>query len=396
MKIKYAKRANNIKPSAIREIFKVAKLPGVISLAGGLPAPESFPHTIVKSIIKTMFQKNKDDILQYGLSEGLPQLRQEIIKLQYKLDKKKYQQENILITTGAQEVMDLVAKVLVDPDDIILVESPTFTGALSSFAPYRPKYKAIKTDDNGVVPDHIESLLKKYKNIKLIYLIPNFQNPTGTTISLERRKQIARLAEKYKVFVLEDDPYRLIRFEGKNLPSIASYDNKGWILYASSFSKILAPGLRLGWICGPKQFIEKLVFAKQGVNLHTSPFVQFIAYYYLHQGHLNSHLPKIQKIYQSKAKIMKQSLKKELGAIAQFTNPQGGMFYWLKTNKALDLTKLYHKAAYDFKVAYVPGEHFYAPGTKVYKNTMRLNFSYPTALQITKGIKRLRKLFSII
>jgi 2-aminoadipate transaminase len=392
MKFYFAQRSKRIKPNAIREIFKVAKLPKVISFAGGLPSPKAFPEKIIKKIVNQVLKEEGEQALQYGLSEGIPELRKELIKLQNQLDGLKYNLNNILITCGAQEIMDLLAKILIDPGDAILVENPTFLGALQSFEAYQPDYVTAETDNQGVIPEKVEAVLKK-KKIKLIYLIPNFQNPTGKTISLERREKLAFLAQKYQVPLLEDDPYRLVRFQGKDLPSIASFDQKKYVLYAGSFSKILAPGFRLGWISGHSEMIKKLVLAKQGVNLHTSPFIQWIAYYYLKQNHLEHHLQKIKKIYAQKAKLMGKLLDQHLGQIFKFTHPQGGLFIWGESSKNFDLTALYKKAAQKYKVAYVPGEHFFARGTRKKKNTLRLNFSYSSKNQIRTGIKRLAKLF---
>ncbi|PIS09001.1 aminotransferase [Candidatus Beckwithbacteria bacterium CG10_big_fil_rev_8_21_14_0_10_34_10] len=392
MAFKFSNRSKNLKVSPIREILKLGSSPDIISLAGGLPNPECFPKSIIKKISQEVLTNKTEVALQYGITEGIIDLRKELVKLQNKLDKTKYNIDNALITFGAQEIMDLVAKVFIDPGDTILVNNPTYLGALQAFNLYQPKYATGQSDENGIIPESIEKILKKRK-VKLIYLIPNFQNPMGISISLPRRKRIAKLCQQYKVCLLEDDPYRLIRFKGKDLPSIASFDKKGFVLYASSFSKILAPGFRLGWLMAHPDIIKKIVLAKQGSNLHTCSFTQLIAYYYLKNGHLKNHLPKIRKAYFKKATLMRKLLVKYLGELFTFTQPEGGMFIWGESKQKINLTKLYPKMTGKYKVAYVPGESFFAPGQIQKSNTFRLNFSYLNKNQIKEGIKRLSQCF---
>ena len=390
---RYAQRALRMKSSVIREILKLAETPDVISFAGGMPAPEIFPFQRVEEacdyVIKTYGQR----ALQYGPTEGYVPLRKLIAEygLDFGID---VDINNILITSGSQQALDLIGKMFINPGDSILVESPTYLGALQAWDAYEAKYITIPSDENGMMTDYLEEALRK--GPKFIYALPNFQNPTGVSISLERRRIIVELADKYGVPIIEDDPYGALRFEGDHLPSLlavdAEYRNmpkenyKGNVLYLSTFSKIMAPGLRLAWVVGPVEVINKMVQAKQGSDLQTSTFTQFVAYEVGKENFLQNHIKHIQKVYHERRDVMLDSLEEHMPKGVQWTHPGGGLFLWITLPEHEDSVEVF-KLAVEQKVAFVPGESFHPNGGG--KNTMRLNFSNAGPARINEGISRL-------
>lgn len=379
-----ATRTQRMRASAIREILKVASQPGVISLAGGLPAPESFPCEIVEELVTCALKKYGSAIFQYGPTEGFPPFRETIA--QYLSERGVIATGNeVIITTGSQQTLDALGKVLISPGDKIAVESPTYLGAIGAFNPYEPHYIAIESDDDGIVPEALEEALRKH-SLKFVYLIPNFQNPSGRTLSLERRKAVAAIIEKHNALLIEDDPYRALRYEGDHLPTIWSMapDN---VVHAGTLSKVLSPGMRLGFLVAPPVIRHWVVLAKQGIDLHTSSLDQAVASVYISEGYLANHLPKIVSLYRPRLGAMLDSLEEYFPVGFSWSHPQGGMFLWAEGPDRLATDQLYNTAV-ERKVAYVPGKYFFTtPGEG--NNTMRLNFSNVDETAIKQGIKTL-------
>jgi 2-aminoadipate transaminase len=377
-----AKRTERMRVSAIREILKVVSQPGMVSLAGGIPAPESFPLDIMQELVSRVFDKYGAQALQYDRTEGFIPFLEALAPF---LEKKgiKTSAENILVASGSQGVLDAVGRVLISPGDKVAVEAPTYLGALQAFNPYEPDYVCLDTDDNGLIPESLEEVLKKHR-IKFVYLVPTFQNPTGRTISLERRKMVADIIRRYDTLLLEDDPYSALRYRGTEVPPIAMFapDN---VIYTTTLSKILAPGLRLGVCVAPEVIRKWLVIVKQGVDLHTSTFSQALAAEYLLGGYFDRQLPKIIEIYRPKQEAMLQALQDYFPAGFRWSKPEGGMFLWVEGQKGTDMEQLYWKAA-ERKVVYVPGKFFFAnPGEGL--ETMRLNYTMSDETTLRRAVE---------
>jgi len=390
---KFSHVARELRASEIRELLKVTQMPDIISFAGGLPNPSSFPVEIIRDITVKLLERYGDKMLQYGSTEGVNSFRGTLVEY-YMKNKgfKNIERDNILITSGSQEGLYLLGKTLIDPGDIIVVEAPTYVGALTAFRTFKPHYVQIEMDSEGMNIDLLERKLRELKRDgkkpKFIYTIPTFQNPAGVTMSLERRKRLIELAKEYDVLVVEDSPYEELRFSGEPVPQLKALDSEGYVLYLGTLSKVLSPGMRIAFMIGDKELIHKAVLAKQGVDLCTSPFVQYIAEEYIKGGYMSSHIPKIIKLYKEKRDIMLNSLEDYFPDGVKWTRPDGGMFLWVTLPKHLDAEKLLPKAI-ENKVVYVIGAAFYP--NRDHKNTMRLNFTYPTNEEIEEGIKRLAK-----
>lgn len=379
-----AERVRIIKPSAIREILKVVGKPGMVSLAGGIPAPDSFPMDIMEDLVHRVFSKYSSSALQYGTTEGFMPLREAVAAY---LGKKgiKATGEDVCITSGSQGSLDAIGKVFINPGDKVAIEAPTYLAALQAFNPYGPEYVSIETDEGGVVPESLDEVLSKH-DIKFVYIIPTFQNPTGRTIHLERRKKIAEIIKRHDVLTIEDDPYGELRFRGDVQPPIATLAPEH-VMYISTFSKIFAPGLRLGFYVAPAGVSNWLVRVKQGIDLHTSSFNQALAAEYLSGGFLEKQLPKIVQLYAPKQEAMLKGMDDFFPDSFSWSRPEGGMFIWAEGPEGFDAEKMYPKAI-EKNVAYVPGKFFYAdpedgPGT------MRLNFTMSSAEQVYEAIKTL-------
>jgi 2-aminoadipate transaminase len=379
-----AERTERMRASAIREILKVISQPGMVSLAGGIPAPESFPLDIMQELVSRVFAKYGSQALQYDRTEGfIPFIEALVPYLQKKHIRASV--DEILIASGSQGVLDALGRVLISPGDKVAVEAPTYLGALQAFNPYEPEYVRMDTDDNGLIPESLEHVLKT-ERIKFIYLVPTFQNPTGRTITLERRKQIAEMIQRYDALLLEDDPYSALRYRGQDLPPIAMFapDN---VVYTTTLSKVLAPGLRLGVCVAPEVIRKWLVIVKQGVDLHTSTFSQALAAEYLSGGYLDRHLPHILKIYKPKQEAMLQALQNYFPANFRWSKPEGGMFLWVEGPKGVDMEQLYWQAI-ERKVAFVPGKFFFTnPGEGL--ETMRLNYTMADEATLDRAVKTL-------
>ena len=393
---RYAQRTQRMTSSAIRELLKLTEDPEVISFAGGLPAPDVFPVEEFSAACGQVLKEWGAQALQYGSTEGYLPLREMIARHtgRYGIS---VNEENILITSGSQQALDLIGKVFINPGDLILVEEPTYLGALQAWNAYGAEYVTVPMDENGMVTDALENALRS--GVKFIYVLPNFQNPTGVTLSLERRQKLIEIADQYGVPIIEDDPYGQLRYEGENLPSIVSMDNeyrrngdneyRGNVIYLSTFSKTLAPGLRLAWVIAPSPVIRKLVQAKQGADLHTATFNQIVAYEVARGGFIDRHIWLIRRVYGERRNIMLDAMEELFPPGVSWTKPQGGLFLWGMLPKGMDTTEIF-KTAVLRKVAFVPGASFFALGGG--ENTMRLNFSYSNPDQIQIGIERLGNL----
>ncbi len=373
-----------LRPSTIREILKVAAQPEIISFAGGLPAPELFPVDAVKAAADEVLTKNGREALQYGPSEGFPPLR-EWIAGEMESRGIKTAPAEILVTNGSQQVLDLVAKLFLNPGDVVLTENPTYLAAIQAFQALEAHFVPVPTDDQGLIPEALPELIKKHRP-KFLYTIPNFQNPTGVTLSGERRKALAQIAATHGLIVLEDDPYGKLRYSGKEVPPIKHWDEAGCVLYASTFSKTIAPGLRLGWVAAPAEIFSRLLILKQASDLHTSSFDQRVAFAFLTASDQSVHLGRIRSAYGERFGVMDAALQQEMPAGYRWTKPEGGMFLWMTGPAELDGLKLLERAI-KHQVAFVPGRDFFpAEGGS---NYLRLNFSNSNPERIREGVRRL-------
>lgn len=377
-----ASRTNNMKASAIREILKLAADPKMISLGGGLPSPESFPMDIFLDLCENVKVKYGTAALQYDATHGFKPLREALVE--YLKNKNMVAEfDNILITSGSQGMLDTVGKLLISKGDIVAVEAPTYLGALQAFNAYEPSYVKMDMDENGLIPESMEEVIKNYP-VKFIYVVPTFQNPTGRTISLERRIKIAEIIQKYDKLLIEDDPYSQLRFRGDELPSIQSLAPKN-VLYTSTFSKIFAPGLRCGFSIAPLDLGRWMVIAKQSIDLHTSPLTQAIAAEYLIGGHLPEQIKKIIKLYQPKQEAMFDALEEHCKDCLTYEKADGGMFFWGYGPKGLDM-ELVNAKSIEKGVGFVPGKFFFTePGAGI--ETIRLNYTNVTVDEINRAIK---------
>lgn len=369
--------------SAIRELLKITQSSDVISLAGGLPAPETFPVDIIRRLCGKVLEDSPVAALQYGPSEGHGALRQALVDYSARLGIRASLEE-VLVFTGSQQTLDLLGKLLVDPGDNVVVENPTYLGALQSLNAYRPHYIPLPTDDEGAIPEALEEILRKHR-VKLIYLVPSFQNPTGRTLGLERRQAIAGVLREYQALLVEDDPYGRLRYAGLELPTIKSLASDN-VVYLSTFSKVLSPGFRVGWVVAPKDIARWLVIAKQGADLHTNSLSQAIAAEFIGGGYLEDHLPVILDVYRRRLKAILDALERYLSGMGTWNRPQGGMFVWVTLHGNIDTEEVYSRAI-ERKVAFVPGRFFHIDGSG--RNTMRLNFSNTDNERLDEGIRRL-------
>jgi len=394
---RFAQRTKNVKSSAIRELLKLTQKPEVISFAGGLPAPDVFPLDRFQEACRRVLELNGHMALQYGASEGYEPLREMIARhiARYGI---KARTENVMITSGSQQALDLIGKLFINRGDRVLVEAPTYLGALQAFNVYGAEYISVKSDNDGLCTEQLEEPLRM--GPKFMYVLPNFQNPGGTTLSEGRRHQLVLLADKYGIPIVEDDPYGQLRYEGEHIPPLVVIDREnlrrdsgysiGNVIYLSTFSKTLAPGLRLGWIVAPPDVITKFVQLKQGADLHTSTFAQVLAYEVARDNFLDEHVKLIRKVYRERRDAMLEALKKYFPAEVTWTHPQGGLFLWVTLPEGMDCEKLFQTALKE-NVAFVPGDSFYAGNgfSKEGKRHMRLNFSYVQPDKIREGIRRL-------
>ncbi len=384
----YSQRANKMTSSIIRELLKYTQQPDIISLAGGMPASEAFPIREVREACNYVLEKMGPQALQYGPTEGYPPLKEYLAESMQKYGIPAVQ-GNILLTNGSQQALDLIGKVFINEGDAVITGGPTYLGALQAWTLYGPRYLTVPLDENGMQVDHVEDILKREK-VKFIYVLPNFHNPAGVTLSLERRHKLVQIAAKYGVFIVEDDPYGELRYEGEDIIPIIALHKENTI-YLSTFSKTLSPGIRLGWIVAPERVIAKLVQAKQGADLHTGTFVQYIASDICNRGLLKQHVKYIRRLYRERRDVMLAAMEKYFPPGVTWIRPQGGLFLWVTLPKQVDTEKLLKIALEEEKVAFVPGTAFYPQGDSSGRHCMRLNFSNATPEQIEEGIRRLGK-----
>ncbi len=379
-----AQRTQNMRSSAIRELLKVTQDPSVISFAGGLPAPELFPVREIEEACNFLLREEPDRALQYSSTEGYPPLREYLAESMAKYGIP-HSAENILITTGSQQALDLMGKVFVDPDTPILTGRPTYLGAIQAWRAYQARFLTVPLDEHGMQVEKLEEIVKQ-EMPRFIYVLPNFHNPAGTTLSEERRRLLVEIARKYDLIILEDDPYGALRYEGEDILPIAAMAPERTI-YLGTFSKILAPGLRIGWIVAPAEIITRLVQAKQGADLHTSTFDQMVANDVAQRGILKMHIKRLRRAYGERRDVMLDALTELWPEESHWTKPHGGLFLWAQVPAPVDTQKLFYTAL-EHKVAYVPGVNFYPDGDGGHQ-AMRLNFSNAKPDMIVEGIRRL-------
>ncbi|MGM9907931.1 PLP-dependent aminotransferase family protein [Limosilactobacillus sp.] len=385
-KFNYSKRVPADGTDAVGTILKAAADPQIISFAGGLPAPELFPVKEMKEAVDRVFVKHGQKAMQYGAAKGVTALRELIQKHVKDKEDVDAELENVLVTTGSEQVLDLVGKAFVDPGDTVLVEQPTYLCALDVFKTYGANFAGVEMDEQGMKMDALEEALKSHPNTKLIYTVPNFQNPTGRTMALERRKQLAELAAKYDVYVLEDNPYGEIRFAGQHVPAVKSFDQTGHVFYMSTFSKTLAPGFRLGWLVADEDVVNKLTVLKQSADLHTDNLAQYAVVEFLQNNDLDAHVKEISDLYGKRKQLMVDGIKKYFPAGVKYTDPEGGMFLWVEVPGVDDTVALF-KECLKHNVAFVPGDPFFAGAAQ--PGTFRLNYSNAQEDKITAGMKQL-------
>lgn len=390
---RYAYRARRMDSSVIREILKLTEQPDVISFAGGLPAPEVFPIEKIREACNYVLEHMGPQSLQYAATEGYLSLREMIARhsARYGIE---VTADNILITSGSQQALDFIGRLFINNGDLIALESPTYLGALQAWSAYGAHYVSVRSDEHGMIVDELEAALRA--GPKFIYILPNFQNPSGATLALERRKKLVELADKYGVPIIEDDPYGQLRYDGEHLPSVVALDGEyrglngghysGNVIYVSTFSKLLAPGIRLAWMIAPPEVIRKLVLAKQAADLHTATFNQYVAFEVAKGGFLDEHIKVIRATYKERRDVMLETMDELWPSQVQWTRPEGGMFLWGILPESLHSGEVL-KEAVRRKVAFVPGAAFHPNGGG--ENTIRLNFSYSSPDTIREGITRL-------
>ena len=384
----FAQRTARLRASTIREMLKVTQQPDVISFGGGLPAPELFPTTEIAEATRRVMEEYGAAALQYSVTEGIPEMRRWVAQRLNRRFGSAFADESVTIVNGSQQGLDLVGKIFLDPGDHVVLEDPSYLGAIQAFDAYQSRYLTVDTDEEGLIPQSLERVLERADPFpKFLYLVPNFQNPTGRTLSARRREAVVRICEHFGLPIIEDDPYGELRFEGEDLPSLITFETSAPIVYLGTASKIVAPGMRIAWLVIPDEEIrEKIVLAKQGADLHSGTFAQYVFHQYvLNEEPFNAHVRRIARTYERRRGVMARALANCMPDGARFTRPAGGMFLWV-TVPGVDTTELLHISA-ESKVVFVPGVNFY-PGRNVHDG-MRLNFSNASEKNIELGVERL-------
>ncbi|BEP30414.1 aminotransferase-like domain-containing protein [Helicovermis profundi] len=387
MAIKFSERVSKVNASEIRELLKLTARPEIISFAGGLPAPELFPVEEMKKVSVKVLEEMGQEALQYSPTEGYNPLRKQIASRMKKVNVET-SMDNILVTSGSQQGLDFSGKIFLNPGDVVICESPSYLGAINAFKAYECEFLEISTDNDGMIIEELEEKLSKIDNAKMIYVIPDFQNPTGRTWSLQRRKGLLEVAKKYDLPIVEDNPYGELRFEGEMLPSIKSMDEDGRVIFLGTFSKTFCPGLRIGWVCAEHDILEKYILVKQGADLQSNSMSQRELSVFLDVYDLDEHIEKIKDIYRVRRNLMMQYIKSEFPKEAVATYPNGGLFTWVELPEYINARELMERALKE-NVAFVPGGSFFPNGGN--ENTMRINYSNMPDDKIIEGIKRLGK-----
>lgn len=390
MDYKFSDRVQSLKPSAIREIFKYAADPAVISLSAGNPAPEAFPVKEIAEASAMILREHPIEALQYSVTEGYAPLREHLAGYMKQKHRIGRDFDGLLITSGAQQVMDLLTKSVLNEGDTVLCEAPSFIGSLNTFRSYRARLVGIPMEPDGMDMDALEQALKTEKNVKYIYTIPNFQNPTGITMSAEKRRRMYTLAKKYGVLILEDNPYGDLRFAGKHIEAIKSLDEDGIVVYAGTFSKVISPGMRVGYCIAPKPILQKMIVCKQGEDVHTNIWSQMVCYELMAHYDFDAHLIRLEDVYRKKAKIATDALDRCLAPRITYLPIQGGLFFWCTLPQGVDMLKFCKDAVLN-KVCVVPGNAFLTDDTQPC-SSFRINYSTPTNENLVRGIEILGKI----
>jgi 2-aminoadipate transaminase len=383
---RFSERADQLQSSFIREILKITQQPEIISFAGGLPSPLTFPVDEMKAAFDKVLTENGKVALQYGPTDGYLPLRQWIAD-SLSTNGAKIIAEQVLMTSGSQQALDLLGKVLIDEGSRVLVETPSYLGALQAFSVYRPEFKSVDTDEHGLVPSSLDAVAE---GARLLYALPNFQNPTGRTLSTERRLELVETCARLGLPLIEDDPYGALSYKGDPLPKMVAMNPEG-VIYMGSFSKVLTPGIRLGYVVAPLPLVRRLELAKQAADLHTSQLTQMVVHEVIKDGFLQRHIPKIRTLYGDQCQVMLDAMAQHFPAGVEWTKPEGGMFIWVELPKHIDAMKLLEEALVQ-KVAFVPGSPFYANEPQT--NTLRLSFVTVPPERIRAGIEILGKLIA--
>ena len=382
----FSERAAQLQSSFIREILKITQRPDIISFAGGLPSPATFPVERMKAAYDKVLSEAGKVALQYGPTDGYAPLR-EWIANSLSTEGSTILPEQILMTSGSQQALDLLGKVLVDEGSRVLVETPSYLGALQAFSVYRPEFKSVDTDEHGLVPSSIDAVAK---GARMLYSLPNFQNPTGRSLSLERRRELVETCARLVIPLIEDDPYGSLSYRGEPMPKMVAMNPDG-VIYMGSFSKVLTPGIRLGYVCAPLPLVRRLELAKQAADLHTAQLTQMVVHEVVKDGFLDEHIPTIRKLYSDQCQCMLDAMKEHFPTSVSWTEPEGGMFIWVTLPQQIDAMKLLEQSL-AAKVAFVPGAPFYANDPA--SNTLRLSFVTVPPERIREGITILGKLIA--
>lgn len=384
--VEFARRIDAMKASEIRELLKLTARPDIISFAGGLPAPELFPVEEMKAAAIAVMEESGRQAMQYSTTDGFPRLREQIAQRMGEKNGIHTDADHILVTSGSQQGLDYSARVFLDEGDVVLMESPSYMGAINAFKACQPKFVEVPTDDGGMIMEELEKILATTERVKMIYVIPDFQNPTGRTWSLERREKFMEIINRYEIPVIEDNPYGELRFEGEYLPALKSMDTKGLVVFLGTFSKILAPGYRLGWVCASDEILFKYNLMAQAAALQASTISQMETAKWIDMFDLDAHVAKIREVYGRRRTVMVETMERELPSCCKFTKPDGGLFTWIELPEYMNAKELQLKCL-EKKVAFVPGGTFYPNGG--HENTMRLNYSCMPEDKIVQGITAL-------
>lgn len=386
MDYKFSDKVTGLKASAIREILKFTSVPGVISFAAGNPAPEAFPTEKIAEISADILREDPILALQYNITEGYTPLRDYLKGWMKERNCFNPDIDDLIITSGAQQANELSCKVLLNEGDTLICESPSFIGSINAFKSYHVNLVGVELEEDGINLEKLEATLKTEKNVKLLYLIPNFQNPTGRTMSLAKRKAVYELACKYDFIILEDNPYGDLRFEGEDIPSIKSMDTEGRVIYTGTFSKILSPGFRTGYVSAPADIIQKIVVCKQVSDVHSNIWAQLVCHRFMQEVDINAHFDKLRKIYKEKCELMLSYIDSGFSKKITYSKPEGGLFIWCTLPDDCDMNAFCTKAVRDYKIAVVPGNAFCINESDK-TTSFRLNFSTPTNQQISDGME---------